>query len=432
MIRRIFPALGAALCVCAITTAHAQDTYLIAPRPGTTIPLRYFGMHFHGIPPEVNERGKTVRDTQWPLIPVGAVRLWNAHVRWADLEPDRSQWRFDRFDRLMDLAEKYKTPVIYTLGSTPRWASARPDEPCGYWVGCSAEPIDLTQWELYIQTVARRYRGRIAYYEVWNEPNPQRRPVGQSGYFSGDWPTLLEMTRRAHAVLRREDPAARLLSPAFDGPPSRMEQFLAMGGGQWVDGLAFHYYGPSDAHVAPLTAKLRAMMTQYGLANKPLFNTEVGYGAPELTPGKAPPSPELAAALSVRAMILGAFLGLEGWFHHAWDNDHTGMVDRQGRQRPLHAAYARTQRWLLGLEPLGCQSLPRGLVTCKGRQGQREVVLMWRQEGFAPQTQPWSGPFAPHIIEHALTGTVDTAQWRAANGNWVIGSVPIAFWSAEQ
>ena len=415
-----------------MATVQAQDAYFIAPRAGTTVPASFFGMHFHGIPPEVNERGQTVRATEWPKIPVGAIRLWNAHVRWADLEPSRSQWRFDRFDRLMNLADKHNLPVIYTLGSTPRWASARPDEPCAYWLGCSAEPSDLARWELYIQTVARRYRGRIAYYEVWNEPNPQRSPIGQSGCFSGDWPTLMEMTRRAHHVLRREDPAARLLSPGFDGPPNRMEQFLAMGGGQWVDGLAFHYYGPSDAHVVALTSQLRSMMARYGQTSKPLFNTEIGYGAPELTPGKVPPSPELVAALSVRSMILGAFLGLDGWFHHSWDAEHTGMVDRQGRPSPLYAAYERTQQWLVGLEPLGCQSHARGLVTCKGRQGQREVTLMWRQEGFPAQAASWTGPFVPRTIEHALTGTVDMAQWRAANGHWVIGAAPIAFWSAEQ
>jgi len=430
LLARVHTGLAMALCLAGASVC-AQDTYLIEPRPGTTIPAQFFGMHFHGIPPEVDARGVVVRSTEWPAVQVGAIRLWNAHVRWADIEPGPSQWRFERFDRIMALAEQHGAQVVYTLGSTPRWASARPQEPCGYWLGCSAEPVDTGRWDLYVQTVARRYKGRIAYYEAWNEPNPQDRPRGQSGYFSGDWPTLLELTRRARAVLQREDPSARLLSPAFDGPTSRVERFLSLGGGALVDGLAFHYYGPSDQHVAPLTTELRNLMSRYGLAHKPLLNTEIGYGAPELSPGKTPPNGELSAALTVRAMTLGAFLGLDGWFHHAWDNGHTGMVDAAGRHLPAYAMYQRVQGWLLGLEPLGCKRNARGVVMCRGRQNTRELLILWRQEGQAAQLEAGPADFTPQYIENALTGAIEMTQWQANAGKWPIGATPVAFWSAK-
>src|SRR5207253_9299963 len=83
-------------------------------------------------------------------------------------------------------------------------------------------------WGRYVQAVATRYRGRIGAYELWNLAN-------QPKYYSGDIPTLVEMTRRAVRILRRVDPAATAVCPSMgelwdQGSRDFLTRFAAAGG----------------------------------------------------------------------------------------------------------------------------------------------------------------------------------------------------------
>lgn len=406
--------------LAAASAAWAQGSPASAPEVGRA----FFGMHVHRLVP-TGQLG--ARATPWPDMPLGLLRLWDAELRWADLEPQPGRWDFARFDRIMQMASEQGVQVIYVLGSTPRWASARPAEPCPYGQGCAAEPADLDRWSDYVRTVAQRYRGRIAWYEVWNEPHPQERagwPQGaQPGFYSGTWPTLLQLTQRARQAVQEADPQARLLTPGFDGDPASVERFLAAGGKQWVDGVSFHFYGDDDAHVVPLTRRLRAIMARQGLGPLPLFNTESGFGAPETTTTGRAPQALQSAAWTARAMVLGAFAGLDGWVHYAWDNGHTGLVDRaSGQPTVLAGVYRRAQSWLMGLVPQGCTN-EAGVVVCRGRQGGRARLIVWRPAG---EARPWPVPAGWEAAE--VEPALDVARSnRAAGGRSLeVGAMPLS------
>ena len=111
-------------------------------------------------------------------------RLWDAKVTWPDLEPGKGQWHFENLDRSVALAEAHHASVLLTLGLTPRWASARPQEPSGYCARVCSRAERIEDWRVFVRTVATRYKGRIHAYEIWNEPNVkkfwtrQHRPAG--------------------------------------------------------------------------------------------------------------------------------------------------------------------------------------------------------------------------------------------------------------
>ena len=124
-------------------------------------------------PPDGSLHG-TDRLTPWPSVPIPEWRLWDAKVTWPDLEPGKGQRHFDDLDKSLALAEAHHANVLMTLGLTPRWASARPQEASGYSPGYAAEPKDIEDWRSLVRTVATRYKGRIHAYEIWNEPNVKR------------------------------------------------------------------------------------------------------------------------------------------------------------------------------------------------------------------------------------------------------------------
>jgi hypothetical protein len=216
---RLSIGFGIALLFFATLSAFAVDQNKLVP-PSQQIPPTLFGMHIH-------RAGST---TPWPSVPVPARRLWDARVTWPDLEPSKGQWRFGTLDNCLAMAQEHNQDLLMTLGLTPRWASARPQEPSGYQPGFAAEPVDIGDWRAFVTAVTTRYKGRLHYYEIWNEPNLKQ-------FWSGNVDQLLALTREASQIIHNIDPQAIVVSPpATSGYGVKwLTEFLSKGGGQYVD-----------------------------------------------------------------------------------------------------------------------------------------------------------------------------------------------------
>lgn len=424
---------GLALILVAAPVRAAADAGVFdipAASPPRTLGADYFGTHLHRlrVPPALHGRE---RQTPWPAGLVGALRLWDARTRWADVEPAPGRFEFEQLDHYVTQALAHAASVMLVLGSTPRWASARPWEPCPYGSGCLAEPSDLRDWERYVEAVAQRYKGRIAMYELWNEPYFSDFPKdrGHPGaFFSGSADTLVEMARIARAVLDRVDPEAVLLTPGFTGPTHRLELFLSRGGARYVGGVAYHYYVGTDRDFADLHRRVRAVMARHGLEGLPLYNTESGHEW--LSPAAAgPPLPGVQrfdehgmAAQLASSLVLGAFLGVQGYYQFAWDNTRMGLLQADGRGPTAGLqAYANVRRWLVGAQLGGCASIEPGLVRCRLQRGEAQVSLLWRPG--ARTTTAFALPAGLEVlgVEDAIAGPIaPTAR------TLDVGAVPLA------
>ncbi len=163
--------------------------------------------------------------TSWPAVSFADWRLWDAGVTWPQLEPARGKWDFNLLDRYTQLAAERNVDILLTLGLTPAWASARPNEPSAYGKGNAAEPRQLADWEEYVRIVATRYKGVIHNYEIWNEPNVK-------GTFTGNPQAMVELSRAAYRVLKSVDPTITVVSPAAtagDGA-AWLDEYLHRGG----------------------------------------------------------------------------------------------------------------------------------------------------------------------------------------------------------
>lgn len=344
----------------------------------------YFGMHFHRLLGDVQNRVPT----KWPpRVTIGALRLWDSGHRWADLAPTPGHWDFARMDVYVDKATLHGAALMYTLGSPPRWASARPDEPGPYGPGCAAEPRQMSDWIDYVRRVVMRYRGRIEVYELWNEPNFSdiARDRGDPGFYSGSVATMVEMARSARAVIGELDPSAQLFTPGFVNGPDRLELFLRAGGSALVDGVAYHFYSNSSQRFSEQVGQVRAAMRRCGVTGLPLWNTETGveaagpdHGAASESAGAADTAPQrLAGAQLAQFLLLGAAEGIARFYDYAWDNEHTGMFDARGRDLPRLAAFAQVQSWMLGATLAPPQWLAGGAVLIWARRGAERFAFIW-------------------------------------------------------
>lgn len=343
------------------------------------VPEQYFGFHVH--------RATTV--TPWPAVRFGSWRLWDAHVAWSDLEPEKGKWNFSTLDKYVALAEKHHVSVLLPLGLSPAWASARPSEKCHYQPGNCAEPKSLEDWRHYVRTVATRYKGRIRSYELWNEINDR-------GFYTGDVQQIVLLARETAQVLKQVDAENILVSPSVYGDGRDMEwldRFLAYGGGRFVDVIGYHFYVATTAPEAmlPLITKVKRILASYGLERRPLWNTEFGWlidtPGSEVDFSKAPQAWKLldmeqASAYISRALILGWAAGVQRSYWYSWDNGIMGLWDEKRRiVKPAARGYARTASWLIGSVVKSCGTDSSGVWYCELSRNQRTARVAWRPDG---------------------------------------------------
>lgn len=310
--------------------------------PDAAIPRTFFGMHIH------------YTDTPWPAVDrrIGAIRLWDADgpptgAQWAAINPAPAVYEWAALDAHVARALANNADLVFNLGRTPQWASARPDEPSPYGLGQAAEPASDADWQAWVQAVGERYQGQIHYWEIWNEPN-------DAAFYSGTPEKLVDLTRQARTVLKAIDPTNQIVAPS----PYAIEfldRYLTLGGGNYVDVIGYHFYvnTPPEILYTTYVPNVRLLLAQHGQLHKPLWNTEEGWLRP--TPGgPITLSDEVAVGYVARAYILNWAAGVNRYYYYSWDNDDVmDIIVTKPDHTTLTAAgiaYREVARWLIGAQ----------------------------------------------------------------------------------
>ena len=384
---------------------NASDQRIV-PASAKSLERSFFGMHIH----------RADSTTAWPVANFGSWRLWDAAVSWQLLEPTKGVWRFERLDKLVGLALGNGVEPLLTLGITPRWAASKPDEPFVYGLGGNSRPRDIGDWETYVRTVATRYKGRVRYYELWNEPTFEEIDKGK-GFYAGDVDSMVALGRVAYRVLKEIDPENRLLSPGFTDGGARLDLYLKRGGREITDIVAHHFYEARPENIPGVVAAVRAVMARYGLENRPLWDTETGYGITASSKDGPVDDTELGGFIA-RAHVLAAAAGLDRFYYYSWE----GMLERRNKQTmssPVVTAYTQTLRWLNGVSVKACSSQDRRLWICELSLGQRTAYMVWNTQAV---TQ-WKPPVQWQAVQYE---TLDARLVKLEpDGEIPVGQAPV-------
>ena len=136
------------------------------------------------------------------------VRLLSfSHVKqsfaWSDLQPRPEIWDWTQADRILAEVERRGLSLVARLGQAPAWSSDSDSPQTSVRL-----PADLSAWSNYCGAVAGRYKGRIAAYQIWNEPNLSREWGGKQPN-PAEYVELLAACSRS---IRANDPDAPLIS----------------------------------------------------------------------------------------------------------------------------------------------------------------------------------------------------------------------------
>jgi len=343
--------------------------------------------------------------TPWPSVPFGAWRLWDSHTTWAQLEQRKGDWNWQALDKDVALAQQHGVDLLLTLGRSPQWASARPQErgrnPRAM-PGGMAEPRNLEDWRNYVRTVATRYKGRIRQYEIWNEPN-------LPNFFSGTPEAMRDLAREAYTTLKEVDPSNLVISPSAVGPKGLpwMQEYLQLGGGKYADVIGWHFYvarKPPEA-LLEYMPQLRSILSSGGVGDKPLWNTEAGWTVfADIDEREAP-------AYVARAYILNWALGVSRFYWYAWDDQHLSVRLTEGdlaTATPAAKAYAQVEEWLVGAQMDWFRREDSSNFVCQLSRDGKKSWIAWNPERNSKLDIPksWSVSSSQKLLEtrNAISG----------------------------
>ena len=210
-------------------------------------------------------------------------------------EPARSAWA--KYDQIVELAEQHDLELIVRLSNPPAWSRAGEDSPAN----SKAPPDDYQDYADFVSAVVERYRGRIRYYQLWNEPNCCNEwgtaPIDPEGYVAllkagaeaaraaDSDVVIIAAALSATIDLRPDNPAgANTFSDALF-----LQRMYNAGAAPYFDIMAVQGYGlwsgPTDRRMNPRVLNIarhefiRDLMVNNGDADKPIWISEMNWNA---------------------------------------------------------------------------------------------------------------------------------------------------------
>ena len=179
---------------------------------------------------------------------------------WRTVEPEKGKWVFAEADKAVAAHEKYGIDILGLLAAAPDWATGEPKLEA--WPGKLPGRAHFADWGNYVETLVRRYKGRIKYWEVWNEP------YGLPADF------YFELAKVTYQAAKRGWPEVQIASPCgARGHYWWMVKLGRLGILNYSDIYSYHAYGTG-------TTGSRGMLSLARADGKPrrLWDTESGVG----------------------------------------------------------------------------------------------------------------------------------------------------------
>ena len=195
----------------------------------------------------------------------GAIRadiMWPYH--WKD--PETGKYSFDNVERSLRLMERNGLGYLPIINCAPDKSSPVHEH--------------LAEWEEFITQLVTQFRGRISHWEIWNEHNFTNERYWGSKDRKVHAAHYAEALKSAYRTIKSIDPAATVV---YGGtayvPIDYIRETFDAGATNAFDVMNVHPYQTEGypEYLGSSIDALRKMMDGYGLKDKPIWVTEVGW-----------------------------------------------------------------------------------------------------------------------------------------------------------
>ena len=310
---------------------------------GPTIPQSFFGADFN------SAKNWPPTDGMNETATLGGIRLWDDGVKWGQLNTADGIYDWTPLDNWLDRAASSNVDVLYTFGDTPQFAAITTPPGVCLQAGpySCAPPIDVNSdgtgtdayFQAFVTALVTHAAGRIAFYELWNEPDC-------NCFWSGTTAQLVRMSQDAAAIIRSLDPNAKILSPSAHGPTMAtwFDGYVAAGGASAFDIVNVHMRGQNGTNGNPeefltVWGQVQSEVQKRNLTALPIWDDEHG-----ILPGQGVTDPDELAGYVARSALLRAGVGIQRQYIYTWDS--AAPYGLQGSESGT--AWDQVAGWLIG------------------------------------------------------------------------------------
>jgi len=201
-----------------------------------------------------------------------------SEVKWVRLDFSRTKiqpdsehkYEFEQFDWLVEELRKRDLLILGVLGYSPPWAAED-----GKW---NSPPKDIQKFGQYVSETVGRYKGKVDYWEIWNEPN-------DVDYWPPivPWSVYADLLKESYQAAKSANSQCVVLHGGLAGARiQRLKELYELGMKDYFDVVNIHLIDDNPASknytedVMKAISEARSVMGQFGDADKEMWWTEVG------------------------------------------------------------------------------------------------------------------------------------------------------------
>jgi hypothetical protein len=196
---------------------------------------------------------------------IGFVRL---DFLWEDIEPEQGKFALAKYDQIVEVLVEHRLAILGLLNYSAPWAASE-----GTW---NSPPGDTQTFVNYAVKVIGRYKDKVKYWEVWNEPDSPTYWAKQDGLES-----YCALLKEVYLAAKKIDPDCRILNGGLANGLSSVNRLYDQGAKDYFDILNIHYFAQplSAGAISQVTAfprLVRKVMERNGDQDKEIWLTEIG------------------------------------------------------------------------------------------------------------------------------------------------------------
>lgn len=212
---------------------------------------------------------------------IQAVRM---DFNWDMLNPTPDEWRFEDYDRVVEIVRAHDLEMMGIIDYVSWWASSA-QESSDWRVRLYSEPLNNFDYARYTYAVVDHFKDEVRVWQLWNEPNtasfwkPEPNPA-----------RYVALIQEAYLAAKFADPNAIVImggmsSNGVEGNDDSglasnfIERVYEAGARGYFDAIAIHPYMLPNGGIETLRTKIaatRAVMTKFDDEGVPLWLTELG------------------------------------------------------------------------------------------------------------------------------------------------------------
>lgn len=323
------------------------------------------------------------------------VKWMRDEFNWGHLEPEKGKWNWERLDHSVETATEHGISVFGLLCYWAPWTKPYTQE-------------GINDYCDYVRTVVGRYKDRIKYWEIWNEPN--------IGFWTGTTEQYAVLLKAAYRAVKEADPDAKVIGCCTAGTDLRfIEKVLQSGDYDNMDILSIHPYRypptPEETDFIGELKKADALLRRYGKA-KPIWITEIGWPTNLGSNGSSESKQAAMIARTYMQAIASGVVQKVSWYNFRNDgldmsyNEHNfGIIRRDQSPKPACIAFRTMTRQLEGKRFVKAMDAGSGVCTYMFEGQGTRTLAAWCTSGTARLSISENAKMATDLIGEPVTLT---------------------------